>query len=79
VSKSSQCFNHRKISFIKTHKNTVSIRIPAPQILGWVSYLAPEDQSVKSCKTFNVKEFADNALKGGKPDGAEGEPNTDKS
>lgn len=74
VSKSDQSSDHREASSIKSDKRTVSIRIPAPQILGWISQLAPEDQSVKTYTQFDEKEFANDGSKG-KADGADANPN----
>ncbi|KAK3368777.1 hypothetical protein B0H63DRAFT_565407 [Podospora didyma] len=42
------CFQASKNATVHGGKITISIRIPAPQILGWVSQLAPEDVSVKA-------------------------------
>ncbi|KAK2593057.1 hypothetical protein QQS21_009265 [Conoideocrella luteorostrata] len=56
-SKSSSSSDHRDAFSMKSSDNRISIRIPAPQILGWVSQLAPEDHSVKTYTPFNEKEF----------------------
>lgn len=73
VSKSSQSSDHRETASIKSDKNTISIRIPAPQILGWISQLAPEDQCLTSYTQFDEKEFMNDALKGSTA-GGDGKP-----
>lgn len=58
VSKSSSSSDHRDSFSMKSDDQHISIRIPAPQILGWISQLAPEDHSVNTYTPFNDKEFA---------------------
>lgn len=52
-SKSSFSSNHPNAFSMKTSENNISIRIAAPQILGWISQLAPEDVSAKTDNTLN--------------------------
>ena len=48
ASKSSSGSEHRNSFSMKSDERKISIDIPAPQIIGWVSQLAPEDISVGS-------------------------------
>ena len=57
ASKSASSSDHRDAFSMAADKNTISIRIPAPQILGWVSQLAPEDLSLKTYTQLSEKEF----------------------
>jgi hypothetical protein len=56
-SKSESSSDHRDAFSMKSSDTHISIRIPAPQILGWVSQLAPEDHSLATYTPFNEKEF----------------------
>lgn len=80
-SKSSSSSDHRDSFSMKSDDNHISIRIPAPHILGWVSQLAPEDDSVQSYKPFDEKEFAKPAapVKGAAVPGEGGLPTPPKS
>ncbi len=48
ASKSASSSDDRDAFSMTSDKKTISIRIPAPQILGWVTQLAPEDHSLKT-------------------------------
>ncbi|UPL04145.1 hypothetical protein LCI18_015079 [Fusarium solani-melongenae] len=71
ASKSASSSDHRDAFSMASDKNRISIRIPAPQILGWVTQLAPEDHSLKTYTPFNDKEFAESGkqVKGKAVDG----------
>ncbi|KAH6874038.1 hypothetical protein B0T10DRAFT_415823 [Thelonectria olida] len=58
ASKSSSNSEHRDAFSMKNDNKNISIRITAPQVIGWISQLAPEDKSVSSYEPFNEAEFA---------------------
>ncbi|KAL6360909.1 hypothetical protein LRP88_04369 [Fusarium phalaenopsidis] len=57
ASKSSSSSDHREAFSMRNTESDISIRIPAPQILGWISQLAPEDLSKQDYVTFDANEF----------------------
>ncbi|KAK6497325.1 hypothetical protein TWF506_004798 [Arthrobotrys conoides] len=57
ISKSDNSTYHREGASIQSTKNRVSIKIPAPQILGWILELTPEDQTAKQYENLPAKEF----------------------
>lgn len=67
ASKSSSSSDHREAFTMKSDKDVISIRIPAPQILGWCSQLAPEDHSLSKYTPFGNKEFEKLKVSGDEP------------
>ncbi|KAJ4132315.1 hypothetical protein NW754_015130 [Fusarium falciforme] len=57
ASKSSSSSDHREAFSMRNTESDISIRIPAPQILGWISQLAPEDLSKQDYVPFDANEF----------------------
>ncbi|KAK4221114.1 hypothetical protein QBC38DRAFT_492703 [Podospora fimiseda] len=73
ASKSSASSDHRDAFAMRHEDKNIDIRIPAPQILGWLTQLAPEDVSLKSYTPLSEKEFA-KPMKEGEPDKPTPEP-----
>lgn len=56
-SKSTSSSDHREGAVITSTATSVSIKIPAPQIIGWISELAPDDSTQKQYNAFADDEF----------------------
>ncbi|PON22155.1 hypothetical protein TGAM01_v209029 [Trichoderma gamsii] len=57
ASKSSFSLDHHEAFTMKSDNKTISIKIPAPQILGWCSQLAPQDDSLPMYTPFGANKF----------------------
>jgi hypothetical protein len=57
VSKSSSSSEHRAMSAMSHDQHSVSIKIPGPQIIGWLSEFAPEDNTQPVYKSISTKEL----------------------
>ncbi|RHZ51491.1 hypothetical protein CDV55_100558 [Aspergillus turcosus] len=60
VSKSESSSDHRESASVTSDTKYISIKIPAPQIIGWICQLAPMDDSTRTYTPFTAdKEFPD--------------------
>ncbi|KAF3913691.1 hypothetical protein AA313_de0202156 [Arthrobotrys entomopaga] len=57
TSKSSNSSEHRESAVVQHEGTNLSIKIPAPQIIGWICELTPEDHSHESYSALPPKEF----------------------
>ncbi|RPA93914.1 hypothetical protein L873DRAFT_1703486 [Choiromyces venosus 120613-1] len=57
VSKSSSSSEHRASSALSFDEKSVSIKIPGPQIIGWLSEFAPEDKTQPVYKSIGTREL----------------------
>ncbi|RKK76389.1 hypothetical protein BFJ69_g7039 [Fusarium oxysporum] len=57
-SSSSSSFHHETAN-VQASSNVISVKIPAPQILGWINELMPEDKSKNTYKPLPTDEFDD--------------------
>ncbi|KAG7417127.1 hypothetical protein Forpe1208_v004266 [Fusarium oxysporum f. sp. rapae] len=57
-SSSSSSFHHETAN-VQTSSNIISVKLPAPQILGWINELMPEDKSKNTYKSLPTDEFDD--------------------
>ncbi|CUS11176.1 unnamed protein product [Tuber aestivum] len=67
VSKSSSSSQHRTKSAMTHDEKSVSIKIPGPQIIGWLSEFAPEDNTQPAYKSIGTKELEFLKVSSGKP------------
>ncbi|KAH7253843.1 uncharacterized protein BKA55DRAFT_689345 [Fusarium redolens] len=58
-SSSSSSFFHHEATNIQTSSTNISVKFPAPQILGWINKLMPEDRSKNTYKPLPSDEFDD--------------------
>ncbi len=55
--KSESSSDHRTAASVTSTEKTLNIKIPAPQILGWICQLAPEDECLHEYTPFPEGEF----------------------
>ena len=57
TSKSENSNEHRTAAAVNFKESKLSIKIPAPQIIGWVSHTCPKDETQAKYKQFDDSEF----------------------
>ena len=65
ISKSKNSSENRQAAVVTSDGKNLSIKIAAPQIIGWICELTPEDKSVHLYSGFDQEEFADAVKKTG--------------
>lgn len=58
TSKSSSSSEHREAAVVAGDQNTLSIKIAAPQIIGWICELTPEDETQEQYNLLPEDEFS---------------------
>jgi hypothetical protein len=80
-SRSDSSSHHDNKSAFTSNKKTLSIKIPAPQVLGWITHLAPKDECKGDYKSLPQNELflKDQTLQGTDMEGKSSSPNTSKT